>query len=90
MPELPDLAEAVLFGPTLADPAVCREADAVVVALAQLAKPVSPSPEVRVRVLSMIAVEPRPFVRPAADGPWEDWLVPGLAGFCTSTSRIAG
>ncbi|HEX3151438.1 MAG TPA: cupin domain-containing protein [Gemmataceae bacterium] len=78
-PDFTDLADLALFGPTQADPALCREADAVVVALARMARPVPPPPDMRARLMSLTAIEPRPYVKTAADGPWEDWLVPGLS-----------
>jgi anti-sigma factor ChrR (cupin superfamily) len=79
IPEESDLADLALFGPAAADPALCREADAIAVALARAAGPVPPPPGVRELIMTRVAVEPRPFVRAAADGAWEDWLVPGLS-----------
>ena len=73
-----DLADAVLFGSASGDPALCREADAVAIALARAAGVVAPPSEVRARLVKEIAFEPRPYVKLATDGPWEDWLVPGL------------
>jgi anti-sigma factor ChrR (cupin superfamily) len=78
-PAAPDLADLVLSGPTRADPALCRDADAVVVGLAQFAGSAAPPPDARARLLTLITVEPRPFVQSQAEGQWEDWLFPGLS-----------
>jgi anti-sigma factor ChrR (cupin superfamily) len=75
----PDLADLALNGPSAADPAACLAADAVALALARAAGAVPPPPDVRAKLLAQVDAEPRPFVKLAADGAWEDWLVPGLS-----------
>jgi anti-sigma factor ChrR (cupin superfamily) len=76
IPEDADLADLLLTGAT-ADPAESRAADALAVALARSVA-ASPPLELRARLLEQAAAEPRPFVKPAGDGTWEDWL-PGLS-----------
>lgn len=72
--DIDDLALA--SAPAGADPAACRQADEVVVALARAVDPVPPPAGVRDRLLGLIAKEP--FTKSAADGAWETTPVPGL------------
>ena len=67
---------ALRNAPAGADPAACRQADEVVVALARAVDPVPPPANIRERLLGLIAAEP--FTRTAAEGMWEATPVPGL------------
>jgi anti-sigma factor ChrR (cupin superfamily) len=73
----PDLADSVLAGPPAdADPALCREADELVVALARAVAPVAPPKGVRDRLLAQIAHQA--VTQLASDAVWEETGIRGL------------
>lgn len=75
--ESPNIEDLALGSPPAgSDPAACRQADEVVVALASAVDPVPPPAGIRDRLLGLIASEP--FTRMADDGAWEATPVPGL------------
>jgi anti-sigma factor ChrR (cupin superfamily) len=75
--DAPDIDQLALgMAPAGAEPAACRQADAVVVALARAVDPVAPPVRIRDRLVRQIATEP--FTRTAAAGTWEPTPVPGV------------